>query len=89
MSAADCDVSGTSVAILAVSNASVSRSGGIVHDNAAGIQVGDGSPQLAVTGTELTANDTWVFCGGSAAAVLDVVKVHGTGRNYLLEQLGN
>ena len=77
MSAADCDVSGTSVAVLAVSSASVSLSGGIVHDNAVGVQVGDGSPQLTVTGTEITANDTGVFCGGSAAAALDGAMVHG------------
>ena len=77
VSAADCDVSGTSVAVFAVSSASVSLSGGRVHDNTAGVQVGDGSPQLTVAGTEITANDTGVFCGGSAAALLDGAKVHG------------
>ena len=77
VSAADCDVSGTSVAVFAVSSASVSLSGGLVHDNTAGVQVGDGSPQLTVAGTEITANETGVFCGGSAAALLDGAKVHG------------
>ena len=75
--AADCDVSGTSIAVIAVSSATVSLSGGSVHDNAAGVQVGDGSPQLTLTGTEVTANDMGVFCGGSAAAVIDGAKIHG------------
>ena len=48
--AADCEVSAASIGVLAVSNASVSLSGGGIHDNtAAGVQVGDGSPQLTVT----------------------------------------
>jgi len=81
LSATDCDVSGTSLAVIAVSSTSVSLSGGIVHDNAAGIQVGDGSPELTVTRTEITANDTGVFCGGSAAAVLDGAKIHGNRSN--------